>query len=74
MKGNGSPSSLCCAKCGCQSFKFVCERRDDRNVVGSICSDCGTALTEDDISEYVRKLGVRAPDSFLTKAGMKRVG
>ena len=54
--------SLACSKCGCEKFKFPGEPSSSPGTAGCICANCGEALTENDIQEYVS--GVRLGTSY----------
>jgi len=57
-----------CAKCGNQTFKAVSEVKSYKDLVGAVCSNCGTAVTENDIDKQYLKIGEDATKDAFGKS------
>jgi hypothetical protein len=68
------PRPFLCKKCGAQKFKVSGEAKPDGNLLGFACSNCNTAVTEDDILQYTSRAGIEVAGSLPKRIALKRVG
>jgi transcription elongation factor Elf1 len=59
-----------CKNCGSKSFKGR-RPKSLNDIVGAVCSQCGTVISKDDIVAQVRAMSGDRAEDLLRKAGFK---
>ena len=58
-----------CKHCGSETFKVVSEVKSYKDFRGAVCSNCGAAVSEDDIRDQARALADKTVRESFKNAG-----